>query len=64
MNKEELRQYSAKLLGEKEELQQRIDKAIEILKAMKHSELMIGERNKGNTDKLLDILKGNGVNRL
>ena len=31
MNKEELRQYSAKLLGEKEELQERIDKAIEYI---------------------------------
>ena len=34
MNKEELRQYSAKLMADKEELQERIDKAIEYIENM------------------------------
>lgn len=66
MNKEELRQYSAKLLGEKEKLQQRIDKAIDYI--INHSEasgsfngeIFYIERidDIKNGTKLLDILKG------
>ena len=64
MNKEELRQYSAKLLGEKEELQGRIDKAIEYIKEnMKDSQLVFGINDinrlyKKNMNDLLNILQG------
>lgn len=50
MNKEELRQYSAKLLGEKEELQERIDKAIEYIE---HNYFIVGR-----IEELHKILKG------
>lgn len=64
MNKEELRQYSAKLLGEKEELQERIDKAIECIENKeKELEEIKGYDLLGNdywhfNMKLLEILKG------
>lgn len=38
------------------ELTQKIDKAIEILHAMKHCELLLGGNKKSNIDKLLEIL--------
>ena len=54
MNKEELRQYSAKLLGEKEELQQRIDKAIEYIE----KEMFMYDNIEAEREDLLKILKG------
>jgi hypothetical protein len=60
MNKEELRQYSAKLMADKEELQQRIDRAIEFIYENAYDE----ERKSciddlwGEIPKLLNILKG------
>lgn len=65
MNKEELRQYSAKLLGEKEELQQRIDKAIkycyELQERYCHSALfddLVASKIYEISEKQLNILKG------
>ena len=40
------------------ELQERIDKAIELLYKRKHVENLFGGVEKSNTDKIIDILKG------
>lgn len=60
MNKEELRQYSAKLLGEKEELQERIDRAIEYIENDKKDKCMEDFKTGIMTRelKILEILKG------
>lgn len=63
MNKEELRQYSAKLMADKEELQQRIDKAIDYIDAKAHHgdciiPTTILELKNKDYYKLIDILKG------
>ena len=58
MNKEELRQYSAKLMADKEELQERIDKAIEYIE--KYIYIQPNEYGEliADATKLLEILKG------
>ena len=61
MNKEELRQYSAKLMADKEELQERIDKAIEYIekeKAKDEEDNFIDLYLDKYESDLLDILKG------
>lgn len=65
MNKEELRQYSAKLMADKEELQQRIDKAIEhleesidIIKGDSMIPISSGNVRRRYLQPVLDILKG------
>lgn len=47
----------ARLEKENKELKKDRIKAIEILKAMKHCELLLGGKRKTNIDKLLEILK-------
>lgn len=57
---DELKKENERLLKKSYKDDVIITKAIEVLKAMKHCELLIGGRNKTNVDKLLDILESKG----